>query len=377
MTVDAVALGQQFPQPDALSFAVDSMPYPFVYYVAERDEQGEITGLQLVYANAFAQGMVEFGSVGVTQAIGAVRSDHRALFEAYCEVVENGVSWRGDVLLDEEVLGDELITRAFDVSTVRVGDGVAAIWFDITDRVATQDALRESDSRLNLLIQALPTVVMAQDLDLRFSWILRPGYGFSEEDVIGKTEIDFLPSEEAERTTAIKRQVIVAGKGERYQVSMPIGGEMIVFDTSVEPMRDESGEIIGVLTAATDVTQRLAEDRARVWAVATVQTVNVALMAVDKDWMIRSWNRGAERLFGYQHAEAVGQPVTLLTASSDPCPFTTAIDDILSGQLEIIGETNGLRNKDGSVLVVDFSLKALTSIADADRGVACELRAVR
>ncbi|MBJ7347681.1 MAG: PAS domain S-box protein, partial [Thermoleophilaceae bacterium] len=347
MTVDIAALRKEFPQSDALSAAVDSMPYPFVYYVARRDDEGMIAELQLVYANTVAQGMAQFGSIGETLQIGTVRGHQRALFDAYCAVVESGVSWRGDVLLDEEVLGDEIVAHAFDVSTAKVGDGVAAIWFDITDRVATQEALRESESRLSMLVRALPMVVMAQDLDLKFSWTSELGYGDRVDDVLGKSDFDLLPPQHAEHIVAIKRQVIATGVAARYEVRAPVGGRELIFDTIAEPIRDAANEIVGVLLVLNDVTAQREADRTRAWADATVQTVDVALMAVDKDWMIRSWNHGAEVLFGYRHAEAVGQPVTLLTSSSEPGPFTTAIEDVLNGQHEIFGESSSLRHKNG------------------------------
>src|SRR6185436_19998654 len=45
---------------------------------------------------------------------------------------------------------------------------------------------------------------------------------------------------------------------------------------------------------------------------AVVESSDDAIVSTTLDGVIRSWNAGAERIFGYTAAEAVGQPITLI-----------------------------------------------------------------
>jgi hypothetical protein len=53
---------------------------------------------------------------------------------------------------------------------------------------------------------------------------------------------------------AMKRDVLNSGKGERRQFDTYINGRFVAFDCKVEPWRDGSGNIVGLLVAATDIT---------------------------------------------------------------------------------------------------------------------------
>src|SRR6266540_2412491 len=48
------------------------------------------------------------------------------------------------------------------------------------------------------------------------------------------------------------------------------------------------------------------------WLAAIVESSNDAIVSKTVHGVIRSWNPGAERLFGYRAEEATGQPITML-----------------------------------------------------------------
>ena len=115
----------------------------------------------------------------------------------------------------------------------------------------------ESERRFRMALANSPIVVFEQDLNLRYTWIHNPKLGYKVPEVIGKTDADVMDSAYAAHLTEIKRGVIDTGKPIRKEVvTAPPGGQIEYYDLCVEPLRDEVGGIIGVICAATDITER-------------------------------------------------------------------------------------------------------------------------
>ena len=135
---------------------------------------------------------------------------------------------------------------------------------------------------------------------------------------------------------------------------------------SVTAIRDADGEITGFLGVGSDITERktaetsLQESEARTRAI--VDTAVDAIITIEEDGSIASFNTAAERLFGYQREEVVGKNVNMLM----PEPFSSAHDTYLRNylktrQAKIIGigrEVVGLR-RDGSTFPMDLSVGAM------------------
>jgi PAS domain S-box-containing protein len=68
----------------------------------------------------------------------------------------------------------------------------------------------------------------------------------------------------------------------------------------------------GTLRAGGAVGKRISRDRARQHYASIVESSDDAILSKDLNGVITSWNRGAQRLFGYTAEEAVGRSVTLL-----------------------------------------------------------------
>ncbi len=80
----------------------------------------------------------------------------------------------------------------------------------------------------------------------------------------------------------------------------------------MRPLRNAEG-VIGFVKILRDRTApKLVED-ARFFLASIVESSEDSIVTVDFNNVITTWNRGAERLYGYPAAEAIGKPLTMVT----------------------------------------------------------------
>lgn len=83
-------------------------------------------------------------------------------------------------------------------------------------------------------------------------------------------------------------------------------------DDSASPIRDVDGTVAGAVLVFRDITERKKAEVAQARLAAIVASSDDAIVGKDLDGTIRTWNRGAERIFGYTESEAVGNSITLV-----------------------------------------------------------------
>jgi PAS domain S-box-containing protein len=110
----------------------------------------------------------------------------------------------------------------------------------------------------------------------------------------------------------------------------------------------------GIARLRAEQARSIAEERAQ-QLVFLVESSDDAIISKDLDGIIRTWNPGAERLFGYTASEAIGQPVTIL--------FPPGLEDEEPGILARIRRGERIhhyetvrRRKDGSLLDISLTV---------------------
>ncbi|MBA3875461.1 MAG: hypothetical protein C0498_00760 [Anaerolinea sp.] len=123
------------------------------------------------------------------------------------------------------------------------------------------------------------------------------------------------------------------------------------FENRISPTPD------GIAILFTEITERKRVERLLALRARLVEDAQDAIVGIDKDQRIRIWNRGAEVLYGWTAAEAIGQPVDLIGSEfTDTTP--AELTAVLAGGgrwREMISQ----RRRDGTSVVVD-SLTAAT-----------------
>jgi PAS domain S-box-containing protein len=117
------------------------------------------------------------------------------------------------------------------------------------------EALRLSEERFRTALKHVPIIVGNQDLQLRYTWLHDSTDTWSLETVFGKRDRDLLDEPDAEVIETLKRQVLDSGAGARQEVRVRRDGVDCYFDLTVEPLRDPAGAVVGITSAAVDITR--------------------------------------------------------------------------------------------------------------------------
>ena len=135
--------------------------------------------------------------------------------------------------------------------------GAVGINLDITEQKLADEALRRSEEKFKVIASCTPDHLLVQDRDLRYTFVLNPQLGLSEKEMLGRTDHDFLNREDADRITAIKRQVLETGRAIRLESPLLSStGETEYFEGSYVPRFDAEGRVDGLIGYFHNVTER-------------------------------------------------------------------------------------------------------------------------
>jgi PAS domain S-box-containing protein len=121
------------------------------------------------------------------------------------------------------------------------------------------------------------------------------------------------------------------------------------------PLHDEAGHLVGAVNVLVDVSERRLGEEARAHLAAIVENSQDAIVSKTLEGVVTSWNRGAQRLFGYSAAEMIGQPITRLIPPERHAEETGILSRLRRGERIESYETQRLR-KDGGIVEVALTI---------------------
>ena len=164
-----------------------------------------------------------------------------------------------------------------------------------------------------------------------------------------QTFLDAVHPEDRERVArAMAGQRETGGYEEEYRIVRPDGAIRWIWARSY-PVRDGQGQVMRFAGIAEDITERksLEQDRARLAAI--VEYSEDAIVSMSVDCIIISWNRGAERQYGYTAEEIIGCPLSVLFPPDHYQEYLRILKNVRRGE-PVASYDTVRRRKDGTLI---------------------------
>lgn len=127
---------------------------------------------------------------------------------------------------------------------------------DLTERMRMEGALRQREQYLHAVLDNFPFMVWLKDDQSRFlavNQVFASSFGYSQESLIGKDDLDITAPDLAERYRADDRAVLASGVARQVEELIESGGQRCWFETYKSPITI-NGDVIGVVGFARDIS---------------------------------------------------------------------------------------------------------------------------
>ncbi|WAC04148.1 MAG: PAS domain S-box protein [Methanoregula sp.] len=240
--------------------------------------------------------------------------------------------------------------------------GLTLFLTDITNRKRIEEALRESEEKFRGVAERSSDIIMLTDDKGRTTYIapsVEKILGYNPDEVIGKTPGDLVHPDDLGSVYELVRKnmegndnsellVIRIRKKDGSYAIMELFGSPIIKD----------GIFSGMQVIGRDITERKkAEEELRHQA-EVIDQAHDSIITTDLEGMVTSWNKGAERLYGYTQQESLGRNISFIYPDDE--------QDVLSYDVIAPLREKGshevevrVRRKTGEIFYIHLSLSLL------------------
>ncbi len=199
---------------------------------------------------------------------------------------------------------------------------VLAVVRDISDRkrleAEQQEAeteLKDANSFLTSVLEAIPGFFYANDLDGKYIALnsnVADLFNCSVADIIGKTDLDFLPAETAKSVMENDRKVMAQGVLQRFEEEIPISPtETAICLSTKTPLRNADGEVVGIIGLSQDISDRKQLEAelkdANTFLRSVLEAIPGFFFAKDQAGKYITLNSNLADFYSHSIAEAIGK----------------------------------------------------------------------
>lgn len=238
---------------------------------------------------------------------------------------------------------------------------VAVLLVNFSIRRRELAELRESEEKFSKAFQANPSGIAITDFETgryievneSFCRIL----GYPPEEVVGCTTLDKGVWSSTEEWNQMIQPLVSGGRLHRQEIQTRTRhGVRKTISLSAELIELKGRRC--VVTLIEDITERRRLERKQEELATIVECSEDAIIGKTTDGIITSWNRGAEKIFGYTAEEAIGQPLLMLIPPERQHEEVEILAKIVRGETIRHFETVRVR-KDRREIVISVTISPL------------------
>jgi two-component system CheB/CheR fusion protein len=237
-------------------------------FKSRRNRNNEIVDFEWEYVNERGTeitGHPATSLIGNTLLTMMPGNKSQGIFDAYVDVVNTGMPYRETSFYEEDGL-----SLWVEISAIKLGDGFAVSYSDVTARKQTEIALAENTLRLQRILDnvvAFVGVLTPEGILKKANQPALDVAGISRADVIGKPFWEtYWWDFSDESKSRLKQSFSDAkdGKRSRYDTQIQISeDEKIWIDFLLSPRIDSDGNLVEIIASGTDITERKAAETHR------------------------------------------------------------------------------------------------------------------
>jgi PAS domain S-box-containing protein len=232
-----------------------------------------------------------------------------------------------------------------------------------------------SHQLLNEFLNHNKALSFIKDEDGRYLYVSQSFLEFfqvSREDVLGKTDFDWLPEQVARQFVENDGRVLATGEPLEIIESVPFEHGVIRSLVCKFLIKDASGKpYIGGI--AIDISRRLEAEELKARLAALVDSSHDAIIGGTPEGIIHTWNKSAERIFGYKAEEIKGQHLKVLVPEKNLSYLEDILARLKRGEETVQQEGECLR-KDGELTYVSVTVSPVYDLAGQITGASIVVR---
>jgi len=219
------------------------------------------------------------------------------------------------------------------------------------------------DARLKSIFRSLHEPIWLKDpqgIYLACNQVFEAFFGVLESEVLGRTDHDIIPSDDADIFRQHDLDAIEQGRPVVFeeQATRVADGQRVLLSTVKTPIFDGDGQLIGVLGTASDITASRAAEQSLQEAASVFHHANEAILITDPAGDILDVNPAFTEITGYRRDEVLGDNPRLLQSGLHDSSFYAALWQAIIHEGRWSGEIWN-RRKDGSIFVARQTISSI------------------